>query len=221
MIIGYIHIYAFGQWKEILKDQLDTIMSSGILNVCNRIELCHTHNELFPLPDPKLQWTEVRATKFEFPTLTRLYRNRELDPDGLSFYIHLKGVSKTPEYLQLVINECAWRKYMEYFVIGKYQDCIEALKSHDICGVYWRDRPFPHFSGNFWWARNDYLATLDHPNKYFLDRIDYKDLNGSNRSLAEFWIGSGNPRFKSLHTNSMNLYLTTINVKDYCSKVIH
>ena len=41
------------------------------------------------------------------------------------------------------------------------EDCLAALRNHDLVGVHWRDKPFPHFSGNFWWARNEYLRRLE------------------------------------------------------------
>ena len=49
---------------------------------------------------------------------------------------------------------------MEYFNITRFQDCIEHLCYYDVCGVNWHDWPYPHFSGNFWWANSEYVAGL-------------------------------------------------------------
>jgi len=35
------------------------------------------------------------------------------------------------------------------------------LKQYNTAGAKLRMKPLPHYSGNFWWARADYLATLD------------------------------------------------------------
>ena len=35
------------------------------------------------------------------------------------------------------------------------------LKQYHTAGVKLRMKPYPHYSGNFWWGRADYLATLD------------------------------------------------------------
>ncbi len=204
-------------WKQILSEQIELIHASG-LGRCAHIDYCKVgegkYNLDFAMELPDLE-------EFEFPTLMCLYDNS--NKDGYCFYIHLKGVSKTQKHWEqykdvyedfaglknlecLVYNEKMWRKYLEYFIIEKYKDCIAALEDHDLVGVEWREKPYPHFCGNFWWAKNDYVRKLSSPVAFRLSQKGYFDILKSDRSLAEFWIGSGNPRVKVLHNTGENLY---------------
>ncbi|HMD53993.1 MAG TPA: glycosyltransferase [Phycisphaerae bacterium] len=76
---------------------------------------------------------------------------------------------------------------MQYFVVERYQDCIALLRTHDICGVNWRESPWPHFSGNVWWATSDYIKRLIPLDS--LPPITGKDQG--HRHQCERWIGSG------------------------------
>ena len=66
------------------------------------------------------------------------------------------------------------------------------------CGVYTNDvitiivNKNSHYSGNFWWATTDYLATLP-------DCINQK-------AEAEFWLHRGNPKYQVLHNSNINHY---------------
>jgi hypothetical protein len=54
--------------------------------------------------------------------------------DKYAVYFHSKGVSRKA-YLSQTIH---WRKYMEYFVLQKPQDCLAALNDgYSTCGVDW------------------------------------------------------------------------------------
>ena len=122
--------------------------------------------------------------RYEFPTLQRLHTYcvasmLDGDTDNLVFYAHSKCATHDDEPCR------AWRRYMSYFVFDRASECIEALTSgdYDTCGPNWLFRPdyFPwHYSGNFWWARCDYVARLVPP--------ELMQVEG--RLNAEFWIGS-------------------------------
>jgi hypothetical protein len=221
MIKGYIHVAVMGTWNQILREQLDLIRKSGLYDRVDQIELCTLGDGEFE-DDGKIKWvnqgTNIRL--HEFPTLNRLYENAT---DGLSFYIHLKGVSKTKQHWldkskfyndfaglydlkALQRHERLWRKYMEYFAIEQHQECINLLREYDICGVHWREKPYPHYSGNFWWAKDDYIRRLVRPDEFLKENDTYRDIMGSNRALAEFWIGSGDPKVGILFNNDMDLY---------------
>ena len=109
------------------------------------------------------------------------------------WYIHTKGVTAPNNP-----NQRDWRKYMEYFTIERYEDCIKALETYDVCGVNWHpplwDVKNYHFSGNFWWARAEYIKNLPPIN-----------LDGD-RHEAESFLGYGNPRVKCLHESDIDHY---------------
>lgn len=114
-------------------------------------------------------------------------------PGDYVLYFHTKGISiYTP-------GTESWRRYMEYFVIENWKDCVSKLsEGYDCCGVMWNtDTPIgihPHFSGNFWWANTNYINTLDH-----------NMLDSAWRYDREFWIGSG-PGVKpfEFHNSGLN-----------------
>lgn len=101
------------------------------------------------------------------------------NPGDYVLYFHMKGITKYSPATE------SWRRYMEYFVIENWKDCVAKLKEgYDCCGVMWNtDTPIgihSHFSGNFWWANTSYINTLNH-----------KLLDSNWRFDREFWIGTG------------------------------
>jgi hypothetical protein len=147
----FIHVAQIGRWQEILDEQLALIESFlvpdkiyiGVLgslpvSLPANAEVCYQSDNLF-------EW--------EFPTLQKLYEHCQ-KKDGQVLYIHGKGSSQYKKCME------DWRHYLQYFLIEKYSDCLEALKTYDVCGCDWKKT---HFFGNFWWARNDYIRTLRSP----------------------------------------------------------
>ena len=68
-------------------------------------------------------------------------------------------------------------------------------------GVNWRNcPPIAHFSGNFWWARGDYLRSLAPFEPYYRNPRYPSDWDDGLRLGCEFWISSAPrpPRIKSL-----------------------
>ena len=91
---------------------------------------------------------------------------------------------------------------MLYFLLDKREECIQKLNEHyDAVGCNYscKTYPFipPHFSGNFWWARSDYLTNLD--------KLD-ESLNV--RQSAEFWLFRKAPLFYSIYNSMIDHYRT-------------
>jgi hypothetical protein len=110
-------------------------------------------------------------------------------------YLHSKGVTHGK-------NECilSWVNYMEYFCIYKYKDCLSALNNFNTVGVNLQHTPQDHYSGNFWWAKSDYIRKLIKP-------IDFKTPLFNNRYKCEYWIcSSDNKNFCELHQSDVDHY---------------
>ena len=112
---------------------------------------------------------------------------------GYSLYLHCKGVSRSNDPC---IQD--WVNLLEYFCIEQYEQCIAELNDgHNVVGSNFLNGSIvdePHFSGNFWWAKNSYINTLPE-----LDPFD--------RIRCEMWIGKGtNFKPKSLHNSNTNHY---------------
>jgi hypothetical protein len=129
------------------------------------------------------------------------------------YYIHSKGafVETWADIVTRYKNVRLWRDYMEYFVIEKWGDCIKVLDEYDVCGVEWRTNPLPHFSGNFWWATDNYLGKL--PNI-----LDYWSANQFQRIWAEMYIGQSNPRVKDFSNFGYDMYKVPVTKEMYCDK---
>lgn len=115
------------------------------------------------------------------------------NPDDYILFFHTKGITHLTEACE------DWRRYMEYFVIERWRDCVQKLdEGYDCCGVLWNRETiwgdYPHFSGAFFWAKASYINTLNH---------EYIDSYW--RYMMEFWIGS-NPSAKvyEFHNSRMN-----------------
>ena len=111
-------------------------------------------------------------------------------------YCHSKGARSADDPYRH-----ARREELTRHLVSGWRYCVSLLSCCDAAGCSWmwagasRTRraagasvtmviEADHFSGNFWWARSDYLARLPEPSG---DRFD-----------AEIWIGLGRPRAADL-----------------------
>lgn len=193
MNVVFMHIATLNNYKDLVNDVVSKINSDLIDHVDN-VFLCYVGSA--PTIDYGNKYNNLHLSTslndFEFPTLTYL-RNFCNTMSANVLYIHTKGIS-TPD------NKCIedWRNYMLYFVVEKFAICLDALKTHDSCGVDLRDDPVLHYSGNFWWSKSSYIKTLP----VFSDM----PVVLSERHKAEFWICSGGGSHKSLWDSNINQY---------------
>jgi hypothetical protein len=198
-IHGFMHVAMNGHWRSVVDEQLELMRTSGLYAKMSRlfVGLLGPDRSAFDLHDPKIEvvYYESDFTRFEFPTIQFLHQFCQ-SHDGLVFYLHTKGVFTNSPCTQ------DWRRYMQHFVIERHDECIRALAESDVCGVDWQQHPWPHFSGNFWWARCDYIRRLQDPAIPADGPVKL-----SNRHEAEFWIGTGAAvRAKCLFWSRTDLY---------------
>lgn len=130
-------------------------------------------------------------TRFEYKTLLTLHQDACSDVFDIGFYFHTKGITR----IEPTVRD--WRLYMEYFLLERWHEAVSALQS-GVClyGVNWVEDAStggehpqiapPHFAGNFFAARADYLRSLPPPSRD-ADFAEY-----------EFWVGQniGKPQAK-------------------------
>lgn len=141
--------------------------------------------------DPELH---VLKNQEEYQTLDALWqRCKEAEPDAPVLYAHTKGATSE------VAFPCVawWREMMEYFCLDEWKESVARLSSADVVGCNLSYEPWPHFSGNFWWARAGYITTLVRPVHWC--RRDH-------RLDAERWVCVGEGKFVSLHSSGVNHY---------------
>lgn len=204
-IVGFWHIGAIGDWRRIIDEQYSKMRRSGLYDASDRIVVGFIggrdrEQELgIPiLTDPKFDvFSTERLADYEFPTLARLWQEaQESEESFLCYYLHTKGASLAATPRQAAAD--AWRRYMEYFNVEKWQDCAEILNRHETCGVELQCED-SHYSGNFWWARSEYIKKL--PNGY-----EYWRQNKDNRVAAEFYLCLAQPKAHCFYDFVENLY---------------
>lgn len=186
------HIYCVNNYKEIVKNQLIKIMSSGLYDWCDVLEVTVVgNNEDFAYLKNILSFEKIKISFFEdnkkeFYALDKIW-NYSQKHQGKVLYFHTKGVwnnfsnhiEKKPDELKSK-SVVFWREIMEYFLLENYKNCLDKLDDFDNCGVtcnggwYW---------GNFWWSNLSYLK--ENP------RIQY-----GSRWLCEVWLNKDR-RYKS------------------------
>lgn len=209
-IVGFMHVATHGPWRAVVDELFDAMKSSGLHAKMDRLHLTILGSEPFEPADDKVSVIHRSPDflEYEFPTLSRLHQFCASN-DASIFYVHTKGVFRTSEAVD------DWRRYMTHFVITRHQDCLDALADHDVCGVNWHTSPWPHFSGNFWWARSSYIRTLP-----AVDSLPFEKLVGDHepRHNCERWIGvSPAVRVKCFFESGLKHYTQRFPAERYVS----
>lgn len=201
-IYGFLHLCAINNWREIAGEQLDRLVSSGLAAATTQVIATVVGRDAATARDllaarlggqAELRFEDASESGYERPILERARRFCERDEPlarGV-WYVHGKGVS---DHHAGNANVTEWRRLMEHFVIEGWRQCVASLREYDACGVNWHELPAPHFSGNFWWARPRYLATLP-------------ETIGPAPFDQEAWIGANQPRVRALHESGVDHHL--------------
>jgi len=205
-IIAY-HAYLFGDhYIDIMVDQFRKILSSRLYENIDKIYIGIVDSGtgkpmngvewiryFWGFSKSKVEIVLYSGNKDETETMQWIKNYSANNPGNNILYFHTKGIT---HYTQPTED---WRRYMEYFVVENWTDCVQKLnEGFDCCGVMWNTETiwgnYPHFSGTMWWAKTDYINTLNP--EYLIN--DW-------RLLREFWIGS-NPNVKAFefHNSRMN-----------------
>lgn len=130
------HIYKVRFWEEIVHELTRQIIEASGLSEAAELILNPSEKEWLSI-------NRLRALSIERPGQQALY-------------IHTKGVTK--DYHRCPVHD--WRRYMAYFTIERWRDCVAKLdEGYDAVGCNW-DPVGRFFSGTFFWASTDYLAKL-------------------------------------------------------------
>jgi hypothetical protein len=229
MIKFYLHTPELPGWDYVFADMIEKMATSGLVEAADEINLCLNGklDTMMPIIKPLLEISNKfiarhvnnDANKWEWPSIDAVKSDCNVN-DGQNHYIgyaHLKGLSR------LNVNDPAakdWRDYLVYWTIERWKTNIEKLSDgYTGSGVNWFDKPFSHYSGNFWWASSDYLKSLDplqDPSTVTPGQVSklikdfhtgkFEELTKKNvRFESEAWIGSGaaNARMYEIHASPM------------------
>lgn len=223
-VFGFYHIGTIGRWKDILNDQLSVLQNTDLLSKTKKIFVGISGTEELPILDDKFEIIvrDPILGNGEVETLKCLHKFCQTIQPSKIWYIHTKGASNVPgtrsehhgeNTPQVIVNVDSWRKYMEYFIIEKHENCIAALDEYDVCGVEYRLYRKPHFVGNFWWANSEYIKKLEN----IMTSIEP---GYSGRYAAETgFIGIGNPKVKCFFKVNRDMYFNMIKPLEYRFKI--
>lgn len=192
----YFHICKINNYQKICDDVFQHIISSNIMNDSELyLSIVGSGDLIIP---KNLNYIVIFISEDinvgEFPMLNRIKEDcLNSDENYNVLYIHSKGVT-TPNNQ----NIDDWRKYMLYFNIIKYKDCLDILKNYDTCGVDLRDEPVLHYSGNFWWARSEYIKKLP--------SFEDMPIVLTERHKGEFWVCHNDGKHYSFWDCGINQY---------------
>lgn len=221
MIKFYLHVPELPGWQSVLAEMLGKMDTSGLLESADEINFCVNGilaNMEIPLLklneiDPKFKIVHVNgdATKWEYPTINKL--KEDADNSNEAHYVgyaHLKALSRPNILDQKGVD---WRNYLSYWTIERWEDNIAKLdEGFDLVGVNWTWQPWPHMSGNFWWANTNYLRQLpklQDPSTVVPGTIsallkpNVPLDQGNIRFEAEAWSGQHEPNVYELHRSHL------------------
>lgn len=212
--------------REISEEQFKLFHDSGLIDVAEFF-LCinydvqnykwigdHVRNR----KNIHVVYLEAVPIEFEAPTIKFLKDRCDAEEEPFAaLYIHHKGI-------RYIDNPACrdWRHYMEHFNVTKWRDCVEKLEEgYDTVGVDWKETPGKHYSGNFWWARSDYVKKLPQwsrprENGFTKQFPDISEEIADYRMECEFWLGLGDPKAYEIHkTPDRNPYLVRYPPEEY------
>lgn len=183
-IAVYLHLATMNHWREIAAELAGRIEGSGLYDEAHSLTACLVGDGSIGADILEEKWSVVSTGQgvdaFEYPTLERLWSDCQEDPDRLVLYLHSKGASYRGKRPQ----RDRWRRYMSYFTITRWRECIDILlQGVEVVGTErtcHENRLEDFFAGNFWWARGDYVQSLPRP--------EANTRRAHPRFWAEMWV---------------------------------
>ncbi len=187
----FIHTAIIEGYNERISQFIDIINVSGLSDNIDNIYICYIGEGDIKIDVKYEKFKYIKLIKvsenvsdYELPTLQYIYNFCIENVDYNVLYIHTKNIGKQ---LNICIEDQI--KYMLYFLVSRWKDCVNLLNStnNNSCGVDLRIEPSLHYSGNFWWAKSNYIKRLPPPIQ-FSNLNAYPNKLNSLRHNQEFWI---------------------------------
>ena len=215
----FYHVLLENHWYSIVKEQLNKIKSSNLLENTSefyitlstpghidikeknkRIQFFYDHflNYVYPedmFYDKKIEILTTDKINFEYPTLEKAIEISKLKKDFVGFYLHTKGVS-SPDYIKDHTRDA-----LNVGCIDNWKDHFNKInEGYDMSGVnfleknIYSERYKGFYNGNFFFFSPD-----------FFSNIDFSIIDKSNRFYAESIYGIFyNPNFFNLGYQGVN-----------------
>lgn len=180
IIKGFFHVYLINDWYTVVTDQLRILLTSGLYDACEEINIgCIGFPEDKGLleklivnlyPKFKIRYYSANPEDYEFPTLKLIEQDNS---EYVGFYFHTKAISRP---FEPIISH--WRSWLNESVLNRWREHYERVTNgYDVSSVNEMKSP-DHFSGNFFWFNRAYINRLP--------KID--TLDKTHRWHAEQWV---------------------------------
>jgi len=193
------HIFKGFNWKSIVSEQIQLIVSSGLYEALDALYICTSGtNEDFSKEDLPNSYDELSYTELELKTFlmdlnlpkiqflystpNKYYENSTINALIL-FAQFLKQANEEANILYIHNKGCGFpkkesvqsREAMMYYNVQLWKSAVHSLETNksDFAGIFLKDF---FYSGNFWWAKSENMA------KYPLIQ------NMKNRTRAECFL---------------------------------
>jgi hypothetical protein len=169
-ILGVYHLACMNHYIDVFCEQFDLLHSSGLYKSCNKLLIyISVYDNNYKL-DSKLKEYDPDSKFLIFKSKDNLkekfaindFRNH-IEDENFIFYFHSKGVSN-----KINCPTQNWRKILDFYTISKWKINLELVKKYNAVGCFLTRWPTHHFSGNFWWAKIDYIIDLPDCEDHYL-----------------------------------------------------
>ena len=168
----YYHICIIGdRWPSIINNTIKYIKKSGLYDKMTQMK-CFILGQLNislvkSLIDPKILLVESHSNvkKYERYTLNHLWDDCQQNNFDV-LYLHTKGVVGISTKKKIDWN---WINDMLYCNCYNHNKITKLLVNYDTVGTKYTNYTIgPHYSGNFWWSKSEYIKHLNRTigNKY-------------------------------------------------------
>lgn len=204
----FYHCLLLNEWKSVIGEQFGKLLSYGLYDAASEvcIGVAGDWRDIDLLKASLGGYSKCvvhpAGNDYEYVTL-RLVEECVRDNPGDTFcYFHTKSISRAGANQN-------WRRFLDLYTITHWKACIKALEIYEVVVPIWyayreaatteempcrlrqggtRDfqdeRVIGFPSGNYWWARGEYLSCLP----------SLASMDTGNRYNAELWVGMGSGR---------------------------
>ena len=179
-----------------LTNLIDKIKNSGLIH---HLEAIYINNIGVPIKENIYGNKFIicnysdNSALFEIPTINKMLQFSKENTNCNILYLHTKGI----RYDDNDEKENDWINMMLYFLVEKFELCLEKMQEGcQAIGCNYLNDP-KHFSGNFWWSKSQYISKLP----CLIEKTE-----NDNPRDAEFWLCKNNPSIYELHNSNINHY---------------
>jgi hypothetical protein len=191
--VGYFHICQKEGWTKSFDIIFKEIKDSGLYDNTSEIRCVIVNDFNRIIDDDRFQDNKIvlfyggSSANYERPTLLNMQKS-SFQENCNYWYVHTKGLRWfNTEKEENVLD---WINLLLFWNITNWKKAVFHLNEYHIYGCNYTNVPTPHFSGNFWWAKSEYVKTLP-------DMIS----NGYND--PEFWLFYNNPYYKNIFSSGL------------------